>query len=207
MSLPRGQKNPHQSQHMFRFRPGLPCNPIHTLYYPSRRKRRCAICSHISCRWWTWTNASMQPIATPFTDTMAQRRGFYRIIWIIVSLKVLKTHISDLWNPTFSRLLQTIITRLLASGPGGTVHFSAKDMHHLWQRCIIHLPGIDFELGMLVFCIVGMRFFVVPSTCVSCYKLGTSVTFPFRKVRHEEIGWETGIIFFFTITKGTINKI
>lgn len=97
--------------------------------------------------------------------------------------------------------------KLLASGRGREVHFSAKDKHHLWQRCIIRLPAIDFELEMLVYCIVnGMRFSVVPSSSVSCYKLGNSVTFPFRKAR-QEIGRETGIIFFFTITKGTINKM
>lgn len=80
---------------------------------------------------------------------------------------------------------------------GGRGISAAKDMHYFWQQCIVCLPSIDFELEMLVHCIVnGMRFYAIPLSYVSSTDINlATVIFPFRKVPYKETGLEISVLF------------
>lgn len=137
--------------------PWATLNPIHILNYPSRWRLQYAIYSHTSCRLLNLNKHCKN--ATAFYTSHKDIMVFVKLLdyW----LKFLRKHKGDLLNCLlyFNRLKEL---NFCYQREGRSI-FEAKDMHHLWQQCTVHLPVIDFELEMLVHCVVnGMRLYAVP---------------------------------------------
>lgn len=146
MPFPYGKT--HHGRHMFCFCPGLLWIPfIHLIiHHAGDCNMPLAAIQAAGC--WTWTNmVSMLPLATV---RLSQRHCImFSMQSLDDSFKFLGKHIGYLLD-----WLNRLKEQNFCYQREGRSIFAANYMHHLWQQCTIHLPAIDFELEMLVHCIV-----------------------------------------------------